>query len=106
MKKYLKKIFKILGFIILIIFLDTIQALIFDNSPVFKIRIKNEGNLTFIDHGLLVDTYHCKNNKKDTIIKGFSYSLDYDSNITIVDKSKAIKDFSVDIDKNFSGKYN
>ena len=94
MKKYLKKIFIILGFIILIIFLDTFQALVFNNSPIFKIRIQNEGSLTFIDHGLLVDTYHCKNNKKDTVLKGFSYSCSIDADYEIIDTSKNIKDFA------------
>ena len=94
MKKYLKKIFIVLGFIILVIFLDTIQALIFNNSPIIRIRIQNEGNLTFIDYGLLVDTYHCKNNKKDTVLKGFSYSCSIDADYEIIDTSKNIKDFA------------
>lgn len=45
-----------------------------------------------MDKGILVDTYYCSKDKKDTVIKGFSYSC---SNIfEIVDRSLEIKDFS------------
>ena len=93
----MKKALTIIGLIVLIIALDTIIALHFDTSPLIKIReYYNGGNLNYVDKGILVDTYCGTNGIKDTTIKGFSYSLDYDSNITIVDKSKSIKDFSAD----------
>ena len=93
----MKKALTIIGLTVLIIALDTIIALHFDTSPIIKIReYYNGGDLNYIDKGVLVDTYCGTNGIKDTTIKGFSYSLDYDSNITIVDKSKSIKDFSAD----------
>ena len=93
----MKKILKIIVSIIVIIILDTLIALHFDTSPLIKIRqYYNGGNLNYVDKGLLINTYCGTNGIKDTTIKGFSYSLDYDPNITIIDKTKAIKDFSAD----------
>lgn len=93
----MKKVLTFIGSIIAIIILDTIIALHCDTSPLIKIReYYNGGDLNYVDKGILVDTYCGTNGIKDTTIKGFSYSLDYDSNITIIDKSKAIKDFTTD----------
>lgn len=62
-----------------IILLDSIQALIFNNNPLIKIReYYNGGTLNYKDIGLLVDTYCGTNGVKDTVIKGFSYSLSDD----------------------------
>lgn len=90
-----KKIVAYIILIILFILLDSIQALVFDNNPVLKIRENyNGGNLYYIDKGILVDTYYCSNGKKDTVIKGFSYSCSKIDNFTIIDTSKIIKDFT------------
>ena len=89
----MKKLLLVIGIVIGIILLDSLQALVFDNSPILKIReYYNGGDLYYKDIGLLVDTYCGTNGIKDTTIKGFSYSLAYDSNITIIDKSKEIED--------------
>ena len=93
----MKQVLTFIGLIIVIIILDTIIALNFDTSPLIKIReYYNGGDLNYVDKGILVDTYCGTNGIKDTTMKGFSYSLDYDTNITIVDKSKDIKKFSAD----------
>jgi len=92
---FVRNAFIIIGIIIGIILLDSLQALVFDNSPILKIReYYNGGDLYYKDKGLLVDTYCGTNGIKDTAIKGFSYSLAYDSNITLIDKTKNIKDFA------------
>lgn len=97
MKKSMKKVFVIIGIIIGIILLDSIQALVFDNSPLIKVRkYYDGGDLYYKDGGLLVETFCGTNGNKDTVIKGFSYSLDYDPNITIIDKTKSIDDFACD----------
>ena len=97
MKKIIKKILIIVGIIIGIILLDSIIALYFDTSPFIRIRdYAGGGTVIYIDKGILVDTYCVTNGIKDTVIKGFSYSLDYDPNITIVDKTKSIEDFTAD----------
>ena len=47
--------------------------------------------------GILVDTHHCGNGKHDTVIKGFSYSCNYEGGkYTLVDETKKIKDFACD----------
>lgn len=95
MKKNIKKILIIIGVIILIILLDSIQALVFDNNPLFKIREHyNGGKLNYKDKGILVDTYCGINGKKDTVIKGFSYSLSFENTYEIVDKTKYMEDFA------------
>ena len=39
--------------------------------------------------GILVDTHHCGNGKHDTVIKGFSYSCNYEGGkFTLVDETK------------------
>jgi len=97
MMKNIKKILVIIGVVIAIIILDSILALSFDISPLVKIRkYYNGGNLNYVDRGILVDTYCGTNGIRDTTIKGFSYSLAYDPNIEIVDKSLDIKDFACD----------
>lgn len=80
MKKHVKKIILILGLLIFILLIDTAQALVFDNSPLFKVReYYNGGDLNYRDKGLLVDTWCGTNGNKDTVIKGFSYSISDDT---------------------------
>lgn len=95
MKKNLKKFLIIIGAIIGIILLDSIQALFFDNNPIIKIKeYYNGGDLNYKSKGILVNTYNCTNGKKDTQLKGFSYSCNYKGgNYTLIDKTKDIKDF-------------
>ena len=67
----MKKAFKIILFIVIgIIFLDTFQAKIFNNSPFLKV-VENykEGNLLRKDKGILVDTYVFKDGEKVTAYK-------------------------------------
>ena len=81
----MKKILIVLGIIIGIILLDSIQALAFDNNPIIGIQTKNMKKV-----GILVETHHCGNGKRDTVIKGFSYSCSYSYNggeYTLVDNS-------------------
>ena len=85
----IKKVLFIIGVIVGIIFLDSIQALVFDNNPVIGIQTRNMKKV-----GILVDTYHCGNGKHDTVIKEFSYSCNYKGGkYTLVDETNNIKDF-------------
>lgn len=88
-KQYFKITFTIIGIIVGIILLDSIQALVFDNSPILKIRDHyNGGQLYCKDRGILVDTYCGGNGQKDTVIKGRSHSLSYSNDYQIVDITK------------------
>lgn len=89
MKKVLKITLIVIGILIGIILLDSIQALVFNNNPIIGIETRGMKR-----EGILVDTHHCGNGKHDTVIKGFSYSCTYDADITIIDKTKDIKDFT------------
>lgn len=91
-----KKIIIVIGIVLGLIILDSIQALIFNNNPIIKVKeYYNGGDLNYRSKGILVDTVNCANGKKDTVIKGFSYSCNYDGgNYTLIDQTKEIKDFA------------
>lgn len=96
-KKKIKIILIIIGIIVGIILLDSLQAFVFDNNPIIKIKeYYNGGNLYYKGKGILVDTYNCSNGEKDTVIKGFSYSCTSIDTFEIVDTTKNIKNFSCD----------
>ena len=87
-----KKVLIVIGVIIGIIFLDSIQALVFDNNPIIGIQSRNMKMV-----GILVDTHHCGNGKHDAVIKGFSYSCNYEGGkYILVDETKEINDFACD----------
>ena len=86
-EKTIKITLTILITITVIILLDSIQALVFDNNPIIGIQTRNMKKV-----GILVDTHHCGNGKHDTVIKGFSYSCNYEGGkYTLVDETKKIK---------------
>ena len=91
MKKIVKIILIIIGLLVGFILIDSIQALVFDSNPIIGMQTREMKKV-----GILVETYHCGNGKHDTVIKGFSYSCTYDENITIIDKSRNIDNFSCD----------
>ena len=75
MKKGLGVSFIVLGVLVGIVVLDTLQAKIFDNSPLLKIRENLDGGSTdYIDKGLLVNHYHCNNNEKVTTWKDSKFA--------------------------------
>ena len=73
MKK--KKIIIItLCFIIVLIFLDFIIALSFNNSPIIKIRdYYNGGSTVYKDKGIFTNTYKCSGGKTKTVLKTVKY---------------------------------
>ena len=96
MKNKIKKIILVIVIILAVCLLDSIIALVFDTSPLIKIRVYyNGGDLNYVDKGIFVNTYCGTNGIKDTTIKGFSYSLSYDSDYEIIDTSKEIETLHV-----------
>ncbi len=70
MKKGLKITFIALGILASVVALDTLQAKIFNHSPLLKIRDHlNEESVNYIDKGLFVNYYHCSNNEQVTTWK-------------------------------------
>ena len=91
MKKGLKITLIVIGVLVGIIALDTLQAKIFDNSPLLKIRDNLDGGtLDYIDKGMFVNHYHCKNNEDVTTWKGvkFACSIKEDSNSNVPSKKE------------------
>ncbi len=75
MKKSLKIVLLVLVIIIGLIVLDTMQAKIFNNSPILKIRENFDGgNIDYLDKGIFVNYYKCNNNDKVTVWKNTKYS--------------------------------
>ena len=75
MKKGLKITLIVLGVLLLIIVVDTLQAKIFDNSPLIKVTENyNGGNVLKKDKGIFVYTYFLKKGEKVTVYKWEKYS--------------------------------
>lgn len=64
MKKGLKIFLIVIGVVVGIILLDTMQALLFNNNPVIGIQTKCRSK-----QGIFVTTYHCENGKNITKLK-------------------------------------
>ena len=70
MKKKIKIILIVLGILISVIALDTLQAKFFNNSPLLKIRDNlDRDTIDYIDKGIFVNHYRCNNNEKVTTWK-------------------------------------
>jgi len=63
MKNIIKNIIPIILIIIGIILLDTIQARIFKNSPIISKRESLPDDDSYVDKGILIDTYYCTKEK-------------------------------------------
>ena len=60
--------------IIGLIFLDFIVALLFNNSPIIKIRdYYNGGSTVYKDKGIFTNTYKCSDGKTKTVLKTTKY---------------------------------
>lgn len=71
MKKGVKAALIVLGILVGIILLDTIQALVFNNSPIIGIQTK-----CMEKKGILVNTYYCNDGKNITRLKFSNYPLE------------------------------
>lgn len=63
MKKFLKILLIVIIVIIGIIVIDTLQARLFKNSPIISWKSSLEDNDSWVDKGLLMDTYYCTKEK-------------------------------------------
>ena len=95
LNKYKKYILIAVFSIIILIIIDISQALIFQNSPVLKIREQFDGGtLYYKDKGLITYTYNCIGEKRKTVLKWEKYSCPLkETAFEIIDESKNIKDF-------------
>jgi len=92
MKKSIKIILIVTGVLISIIFLDTLQAKIFNSSPFIKIRKDyKDGYVQYIDKGIFVNHYYCTNKEEKTIFKGTKYTCSLDPNNSENQKEQVIQ---------------
>ncbi len=74
MNKTIKRILSIILIIITFLIIDTIQAKIFNNSPIVKITEKYSGNIILrTDKGIIVETAYCANGEVHTYFKWNQY---------------------------------
>ena len=58
--------------ILSIVILDTIQAIVFKNSPIISWRIEDANDSdSYVDKGILIDTYYCVSDDVITVIPTF-----------------------------------
>ena len=95
MKKVLKITLIVLGILVSVVALDTIQAKIFDNSPILKIRKDlKDGYVKYVDKGLFVNHYHCSNNEDATTWKWTKFTCPINvEDISLEDINDKIGDF-------------
>ena len=79
MKKGLKITLIIIGVVVGIILLDTIQALVFNNNPIIGTQTKCRSK-----QGIFVTTYHCDNGKNITKLKDSTCSTETVCKETII----------------------
>lgn len=72
MKNIIKNIITIILIVIGIILLDTIQARIFKNSPIISKRESLPDNDSYVDRGMLINTYYCTK-EKDIVTISYHY---------------------------------
>lgn len=74
-KKYLKISVTIIGILFGIILIDTLQAKLFKNSPIISIRKELEDDDSYVDRGILMDTYYCTK-EKDIVTVSYHFKGD------------------------------
>ena len=97
MKKGLKITLIVLGVLIGIVALDTLQAKILNTSPLLKIRDNFDGEtIDYIDKGIFVNHYHCNNNEKVTTWKGTKFACSKTENTS---NTAIEKEIMINLDK-------
>ena len=75
MKKVIKVFLIIFFVLVIIVLVDTIQAKVFDNNALIKIRYNLDGgNVDYVDKGIFVYTYVFTNGKKVTVFRWEKYA--------------------------------
>ena len=71
MEKIIKKILIVIAIIISVILLDTMQAVVFNNSPIIHTRqyYVGEGPIYYIDDGIFVRHYAYRDGRSKTIYR-------------------------------------
>lgn len=102
MKKNKKILIIVLGVLIGVILIDSLQAKVFNNKPILSlIKDVNGGYLNKRNIGVLVDNYVCNDGKVETVFKWEKYTcikeeekyvrIDKESDVAITDKKVSLK---------------
>ena len=87
MKKFLKIILIVTIVLFCIILLDSIQARIFRHSPIISWKEQLADSDSWVDRGLIIDTYYCTK-EKDIVNVSWTYTEskydDYQNKATLV----------------------
>ena len=91
MKKGIKIFLIIFVILVIVVLVDTMQAKIFDNRPLIKIRYNRDGgNVDYIDKGIFVYTYVFTNGEKVTVYRWEKYAPPEEVSVDIeVNKEKS-----------------
>lgn len=95
MKKILKSLLITLTIIISIILLDTLQARIFKNSPAISIREFLLDTDSYVDRGIIIDTYYCTKEKDIVTVSWHYKNSKFDCPIDNPDELNEIKGVSM-----------
>ena len=83
MKKLLKITLGVIAIIVGLILLDTLQARIFKNSPIISWEEGQPDGDSWVDRGLLMDTYYCTKERDITTVywklKGTKFTCPVDN---------------------------
>ena len=75
MKKSIKIFLIIFIVLVIVVLVDTIQAKVFDNTPLIKMRYNRDGgNVDYVDKGIFVYTYVFTNREKVTVFRWEKYA--------------------------------
>ena len=75
MKKGIKVFLMIFLILVIVVLVDTMQAKVFDNNSLIKIRYNRDGgNIDYIDKGIFVYTYVFTNGEKVTVFRWEKYA--------------------------------
>jgi len=103
--KYIKIILISLGLLVLIILLDTVQARVFKNSPIISFRSELSDADSWVDKGILIDTYYCIKEKDIVTVSWhfktskFTCPVDNEKiNYNDYEKTSILKSSVVDVD--------
>ena len=77
MKKTFKFIIIIIFILISIIIIDTFQAIIFKNSPIISWHNQEPDKDSYVDRGIIIDTYYCTKEKDIVTINHYLKSTKF-----------------------------
>lgn len=101
MKKNVKIILIVIGVLVGLVLLDTLQARILKHSPIISWKEELSDDDSWVDRGILIDTYYCT---KEQDIVTVSWKLKGNKFTCPIDNIKIEKfvnyDFSVTVDSN------